>query len=135
DWVRDVDENDAFADSQASLDSLNGDFIIPPDGGALGIISPLGFEDMSMSAETAYELMLEFNDLFESPAPIYRYDNLPYEAYYQTINTDILPDTHLVIIQVGDNKGDVVMIFVFTTDFDRDEALVIAVMNSIALAE
>jgi hypothetical protein len=136
-WVSDDSEENssAFADSQATLDRLNDDFKIPPDGIGLGIIEPSMIGDMGITEGTAYETLYELQTLISSTAEIYRYDNLPYEAYYHAISNDILPDTHLITMQVGDDMGSVAILFIFTTDFDRDEALVIAVMNSIALAE
>ena len=134
-WVRDSasDQADLIADSQATLDSLNNGFVVPSDKMALGMISPDFIGTLGVNISTPYAIITELQTIltFDAQAnPIWHYTNLTYEVYIQRLGTSLFEHAYLVSMHILDTDA-LMLLFVFTQDFERDEPILLAVMNSL----
>lgn len=137
DWVRDTNSNqpDVIANSQATLDAFNDDFRLSTDGVAIGFIQYDALIELGITARNPYHVIKEFRDLLLAPRsdiPIYKYIDLPYQAYIVSTDTRFIPGTHFIVMQIADTD-QILMLFILTSDLARYEASIIAVMNSIRL--
>lgn len=137
-WVRDSasDQADLIADSQATLDSLNNGFVVPSDNMALGMISPDLIGTLGVNISTPYAIITELQTILDFDAqayPIWHYTNLPYTVYIQQLGTSLFENAYLVSMYIPDTDA-LMLLFVFTQDFDRDESILLAVMNSLQVA-
>ncbi len=136
-WVLDNTsaEADLIADSQTMLDLVNDEFNIPKTGIAIGIITPRLMDELGFTATTPRAIIQEFQTAFvgdENPSPTWYYDNLPYAVYIEPLDATMFEYVYMVAMTPPSSDA-VMLLFVFTQDFDRDEPYVIAVMNSIQL--
>lgn len=137
DWVRDAnntsaDSQDVFADSQATHDVLGESFDIA-EGTAVGILPSDVLVDAGIDAPTAYDFIRQLSDLLNTSdqrPDIITYTNLPYVAYISTVDVELLPSVYFVAIQPADSDVLVAIVFI-TSDFERDEPYLIAILNSI----
>lgn len=137
-WVRDSasTQADLIGDSQATLDSLNNGFVVPPDGMAVGMVAFDMLDDLGLSATTPYAVLEELQTVLMSNTqpyhPMWRYTNLPYAAYVQQLGTNIFEHGYVIAMYIP-NSDEMMILFVFTQDFDRDEQRLIAIMNSVQI--
>lgn len=66
--------------------------------------------------------------------PTWTYTNLPYAVYMYSFGDELVEGAYLVALTIPESEA-VMMILVLTQDFERDEVVLVAIMNSIRLVE
>ncbi len=102
----------------------------------LQVLRPRDMNALRLYNVTTLTVIQKLVDLLElRQADVFLYEDLPYELYYikfESGTSRALRDhTFYLVFQSGDAPSDVTVIWGLTTDFDRDEALILSVVQTI----
>ncbi|MCU0481485.1 MAG: hypothetical protein MUE54_09765 [Anaerolineae bacterium] len=130
DWLINVPSN-LIASNQTMLDSFADITQVAGDEDiAIQMITPSDVLNMPLVDTTPLAVIDNLQAFFETDEPISRYDDWDKEAYYVPLESRMTPpNAFLIVVEL--DEGVMVALLGITGDFDANEAVILAIVNSL----